>query len=70
MGIHERIAALLDEQERDYAWLSRATGIRYKKLLRTAKHGTQPVSLFDAAVIADALAVDLPELLPTKAAAA
>ncbi len=69
MRTHELIAKLLEQRERDYAWLSRATGIQYKKLLRIAKHGTQRLSFMDAAVIADALDIELTDLIPEKVAA-
>lgn len=57
------VATLLDKDDRTYMWLSRQTGIPYKKLLRQAKHGSQPLSLYNAALIADALSVEVPALI-------
>ena len=58
----------LAEQERTYKWLSRQTGIPYKRLLRVAKAGTQRISLEDAAAIADALDLDITVLRIENAA--
>lgn len=66
MRTPELIAKLLEEQERTYAWLARATGIEYKKLLRVAKHGTQTLSFLDGATIAIALGTDISALIPEK----
>lgn len=58
----ERINRLLEQQERGYKWLHRQTGISYGRILRVLKHRRQPLTFEDAAVIADALGVDLPVL--------
>lgn len=57
------IAALMVEQERTVAWLSRATGIPYKRLLAEVKHRTKPMSLDTAIRAAGALGSNLPELV-------
>ena len=62
----EAISDLLKRKQRTYAWLSRESGIEYKRLLREAKHGTSPLSLLNAAVIAETLEVDVPVLLTGK----
>jgi len=63
------IAALLRTRKLTWTWLSEATGIEYKRLLRVAKHRTQKLSLYDAALIADALQVDITVLVSEKEAA-
>lgn len=62
----EAIKGLLKRKDRSYAWLSRESGIEYKRLLREAKHGTSELSLVNGAVIAEVLGVDLPVLLSGK----
>lgn len=57
------IRNLMDEEDRSYAWLSRATGIGYKELLRQVKHGDRPLSLRNAFLIADALGVNVSDLV-------
>ena len=59
--------AALHSDGRDYAWLSKTTGIRYKKILRVVKHEESPLMLNDAIVIAGALGVELPELIGAAA---
>ena len=63
------ITALLRTRKLTWTWLSEATGIEYKRLLRVAKNRTQELSLYDAALIADALHVDITILIPEKKAA-
>ena len=36
---------MINDQDRTYAWLSRQTGIPYKRILSEVKHGTRPISL-------------------------
>lgn len=61
--VADRIDALLTEKNRTWKWLSRETGIEYKRLLRQAKNCVVPLSLEHAALIADALEVDLASLI-------
>jgi hypothetical protein len=56
------IRQALAEQERDYAWLHRQTGIKYKTLLAEVKHETRPLGLANAVLIARALGITVPEL--------
>lgn len=57
------IATLLEQNERDCAWLARKAGINYKRVLRQIKHRKTAISLLDAARYAEALGVELPVLL-------
>lgn len=57
------ITRLMEQQERSVAWLSRVTGIPYKRLLAEVKHQTKPVSLDTALAAAAALGADLPALV-------
>ena len=71
MGISELVVKhfrrTLVEQERDYAWLSRVTGISYKRLLAEVKNGTSPMRLETAIAVADALGADLSSTLARAA---
>lgn len=58
-----RIDELRQDKERSWAWLSRETGIEYKRLLRQAKNCVVPLSVEHAALIADALDSDLIDLI-------
>lgn len=55
----EVIADLLASRKWNYSDLHRETGINYKRLLREAKTGTQPLRLYDLDLIANALGVNL-----------
>ena len=57
------ITRLIEQQERSIAWLSRVTGIPYKRLLAELKHKTKPMSLDTALAAADALGEELPALV-------
>ncbi len=57
------ITRLMEQQERSVAWLSRNTGIPYKRLLAEVKNQTRPMSLETALQCADALGADLPALV-------
>ncbi len=55
----EVIEKLLRDRDRSFAWLARETGVPYKRLLREVKHQTTPLSFYHAALIADALDVNI-----------
>lgn len=57
------INRLIQDQDRSIAWLSRTTGIPYKRLLAEVKNCTRPMSLDTAIRSAQALGSDLPSLL-------
>jgi len=57
------ITRLMEQQERSIAWLSRSTGIPYKRLLAEVKNQTRPMSLDTALAAAAALGADLPALV-------
>lgn len=57
------ITRLIEQQERSVAWLSRVTGIPYKRLLAELKHKTKPMSLDTALAAAAALGEELPALV-------
>lgn len=57
------ITRLMEKQERSVAWLSRSTGIPYKRLLAEVKNQTRPMSLDTALAAAAALGADLPALV-------
>lgn len=48
---------------RTYLWLSRATGIPYKRLLSEIKHERSRLSLETALAVSEALDIELPELI-------
>lgn len=58
-----KINRLIQEQDRSIAWLSRTTGIPYKRLLAEVHHRTRPMSLDTALKSAAALGADLPSLI-------
>ena len=66
----EAVATLLKARGMSHAALARETGIRYADILREVKHRTRPLSFYNAAVIADALGVDLTILTHGKEVAA
>ena len=57
------INRLMEEQDRSVAWLSRTTGVPYKRLLVEVKHKTRPIALETSIRCAHALGSDLPSLL-------
>lgn len=57
------ISRLMEQQERSIAWLSRSTGIPYKRLLAEVKNKTRPMSLDTAIAAATALGAQLPDLV-------
>lgn len=59
----ETVPALLADSEHTWKWLSEQTGIDEETLRAEAQTGTQCLNLEDAAVIADALGVDVPVLI-------
>lgn len=58
-----KINRLIQEQDRSIAWLSRTTGIPYKRLLAEVYHRSRPMSLDTALASATALGADLPSLI-------
>lgn len=54
---------MITTQDRTYKWLSRQTGIPYKRILAEVKHGARPISLETAVASASALGAELPDLL-------
>lgn len=59
----DRICAALDEQERDFMWLSRKSGIPYKRVLAEIKHKRRPLTLETALAAGAAVGITLPELV-------
>lgn len=57
------ITRLMDKQDRSFAWLSRTTGIPYKRVLAEVKNQTRPISLETALQSAEALNANLTELV-------
>lgn len=57
------ITRLMEKQDRSFAWLSRTTGIPYKRVLAEVKNKTRPISLETALQSAEALSADLTELV-------
>lgn len=66
----EAIRTALAGEERSYTWLSRATGIRYKRLLSEIKHARRPLTLETAIAVANVLQIDLVGVLETREVAA
>ena len=58
------VAELLKENDRDCAWLSRTTGIPYKRVLAEVKHERAPMLAVNAVLYADTLGVEVPDLMP------
>jgi hypothetical protein len=58
------VEALLSEKERKHAWLSRASGVPYKRVLAEVKHRRVPMLATNAALYADALGVEVEDLFP------
>lgn len=61
---HEQIPMLLKLRGWTYTDLHRVTGINYETLLRQAKRGTSKLNTVNATLIADALGVEVPDLMP------
>lgn len=59
----EVIRTALAEQKRDYLWLSRETQIPYKRVLNAIKHEKREISFTDAILAADALGMQVPDLV-------
>lgn len=57
----------IKQQDRTYAWLSRNTGIPYKRILAEIKNGDRPISLETAIASTEALGVRLPEIVEKSA---
>lgn len=62
-----RLRGELERQERSYAWLSRGSGVPYKRLLSELKYQTRPLSLETAISAGRALGVTLPDLVAPRA---
>lgn len=54
---------IIINQDRTFAWLSRSTGIPYKRILAEVKNETRPLSLETAIASTSALGVALPEIV-------
>ncbi|GAA1323814.1 hypothetical protein GCM10020360_25880 [Nonlabens tegetincola] len=61
------IRNMISTNGRTYAWLSRQTGVPYKRLLAEVKNGTRPISLETALAATEALDAGLPDLLGSNA---
>ncbi|WP_187250422.1 hypothetical protein [Microbacterium sp. 4-7] len=57
------ITRLMEQQERTWLWLSRTTGIPYKRILAEVKNKTTPMKLDTALAAAEALGAELPTLV-------
>ena len=57
------LRTILNDKDRTYAWLSRETGIPYKRLLAELKNSTRPITLETAVASTEALGADLQEVL-------
>lgn len=58
-----KIYRLTTEQDRTIAWLSRQSGVPYKRLLAEVLHQSRPLSLETALCAAKALGIDLTDLV-------
>lgn len=58
---------IINNQDRSFAWLSRKTGIPYKRILAEVKNETRPLSLDTAIASTLALGVELPEIVKEAA---
>lgn len=63
----DNIRNMINTKDRSYAWLSRQTGIPYKRLLAEVKSGKRPLSLETAIAASEAFDADLPEVLGSAA---
>lgn len=59
----KRICDALDEQERDFMWLSRKSGVPYKRILAEVKHRRRPLTLETALAAGGAVGIELPDLV-------
>lgn len=57
----------IKQQDRTYAWLSRNTGIPYKRILAEVKNEDRPISLETALATATALGLAFPEIMEDAA---
>lgn len=64
------IRTALDEQDRNYAWLSRAANTPYKRLLAEVKYETRPLGLDTAINATSALNLSLVDFIDEPALAA
>lgn len=60
------IRTMITNKDRTYAWLSRAAGVPYKRILAEVKNGSRPLSLETAIDISRALEVELPDILGSE----
>lgn len=58
----ENLGHMLEAQDRNYAWLSRETGIPYKRILAEVKHMRRPITLETTVKVAEVLGADLSEV--------
>jgi len=72
MGNSEDVAARLDrlrrEKDRSALWLARTSGVPYKRVLAEVVHRTTALKLDTAIAVSEALGVDLPDVIPQRAA--
>lgn len=72
MGNSDDVAARLDRRRREEArsalWLARTSGVPYKRVLAEIVHRTAPLKLDTAIDVSQALGVDLPDVIPQRAA--
>lgn len=61
-----KICTALDKQERTFTWLSRKSGVPYKRLLAELKHKSRPLSLDTALSAGKAVGIDLPDLVEAR----
>lgn len=59
----DNLRHMVTDQDRTYIWLSRQTGIPYKRILAEVKNSTRPISLDTALATASALGAELPEVI-------
>lgn len=59
----QRICTALNDQERDFMWLSRKSGIPYKRVLAEIKHRRRPLTLETALATGSAVGIKLPDLV-------
>lgn len=71
MGTSNQAAAgirkLLADNGRDYMWLARTTGLKYKPLLAEVKHEKRPLTLDTAEAAAEAFGIDVTDLKQVSA---
>lgn len=57
------LRTLIKSKDRTYTWLSRQTGIPYKRILAEVKHESRPLSLETAVELVAALEAELPQII-------